>query len=191
MPRKVKIHDKQLMEKLMTLFWLKGYTATTVDDLCDNTGFSKSFIYTNFGKKGIFEEAFYYYMENYTDPFLQALNDDERGIDAIREKLYGLAESLVNQSMPKACLFVNTVVEMGNKEKDFSELNEMYCGRVANMYRRKILYCIDLGEIKNSGSITFYTNILMNLLFSLSVLYKTHCLDELKQFIDAQLKLLA
>ncbi len=190
MPRKVNISDKMLMEKLMALFWVKGYTATTIDDLCEYTGFSKSFIYTNFGKKGIFEEAFFFYMENYTDPFLQALNDDDRGIDAIREKLYGLAESLVNQTMPKACLFVNTVVEMGNKEKDFTELNEMYCGRVAEMYSRKIKYCIKLGEISNIGAVPLYTNILMNLLFSLSVLYKTHNLDDLKRFIDAQLELL-
>lgn len=191
MPRTVKIHDEALMERLMSLFWVKGYNATTVDDLCENTGFSKSYIYTNFGKKGIFEEAFYFYMDNYTDPFLQSLIDDDRGIEAIREKLYGLAESLVNETMPKACLFVNTVVEMGNKEKDFTSLNEMYCGRVAGMYADKVRYCIELGEANRSVPVSFSTNVLMNILFSLSVLYKTYSLEELQSFIDAQLALIS
>lgn len=190
MPRNVNIHDKQLMERLMTLFWVKGYNATTVDDLSENTGLSKSYIYTNFGKKGIFEEAFYFYMDNYTDPFLQALNDDERGIEAVREKLYGLAESLIMESMPKACLFVNTVVEMGNKDKDFTSLNEMYCGRVAGMYSDKIKYCAELGEVRRELPVSFCTNLLLNLLFSLSVLYKTHSLADLHAFIDAQIAMI-
>lgn len=190
MPKQIDLKNKMLMENLMTLFWMKGYMATSIDDIAEKTGVSKSYIYTTYGKKGIFEEVFYFYMENYTDPFLQALNEDDRGIEAIREKLNMLADSLINQSMPKACLFVNTVVEMGNKEKDFSELNEMYCKRVAHMYTHKLRYCFDIGEISDSASIPFYTDLLMNLLFSLAVLYKTKSNKELAGFIDSQLKLL-
>lgn len=190
MPKQIAIQDKHTMEELMVLFWIKGYRATSIDDLVERTGFSKSYIYTNYGKKGLFEQAFYFYMDNYTDPFLQALNDDERGIEAIRDKLYALANSLIEQTMPKACLFVNTVVEMGNKEKDFCDLNDKYCNRVSEMYEQKLRYCYQINEISEAGSIPFYTGILMNLLFSLSVLYKTHSEDDLRAFIDSQLALL-
>lgn len=80
-------------------FWLKGYTATTVEDLAEQTGYSQSFIYTNFGKKGLFEAAFYFYLENYTDPFLHSLMKDSRGIEAFRDKLSKLGESLIENAM--------------------------------------------------------------------------------------------
>lgn len=190
MPKQVSLENQDTMVKLMNLFWMKGYMATTIHDLTKETGLSKSFLYSNFGKKGIFEEVFYYYLEHYTDPFLKALDDDPRGIEAIQEKMSFLAESLVNQTMPKACLFVNTVVEMGSKDPDIFQLNEMYCDRVKGMYEKKLRHCYTLGEIKNASYIPLYTNILLNLLYSLAVLYKVHTVDELDEFIASQLKLI-
>lgn len=178
------------MEKLMALFWVQGYTGTSIDDLAEKTGVSKSFIYTKYGKKGIFEEVFYFYLQNYTDPFLKALNDDPRGIEAIRDKLNKLAASLHDETMPKACLFVNTVVEMGDKDKDIEDLNKMYILRVKKMYTKKLQHCHRIGEINNSASIPFYTNLLINILFSLAVLYKTSTKEELELFIASQLQLI-
>ena len=178
------------MEKLMTLFWVQGYAATSINDLAQHTGVSKSFIYTKYGKKGVFEEVFYFYLQNYTDPFLKALNDDTRGIEAIRDKLCKLAGSLHDQTMPKACLFVNTVVEMGDKDKEIVDLSEMYVKRVAEMYSKKLHYCHSIGEIKNPASIPFYTSLLINMLFSLAVLYKTHSKKQLDEFIDSQMQLI-
>ncbi len=174
----------------MILFWKQGYNATSVEDLADNAGVSTSFIYTKYGKKGIFEEVFYFYLQNYTDPFLEALNEDPRGIEAINDKLNKLADSLLDGSMPKACLFVNTVVEMGDKDKDIVDLNEMYINRVAKMYSKKLRYCHRIGEIKHSSSIPFYTNLLINILFSLAVLYKTQTKEQLSDFIESQLNLI-
>lgn len=190
MPKKVKIDDKELMVKLMNHFWVKGFLATTIEELAQETGLSKSYIYTNYGKKGLFEEVFYFYMENYTDPFLQALMNDTRGKEAFQDKFSGLADSLINQTMPKACLFVNTVVEMGNKDRDIVELNEMYIKRVAATYSKKLKYCYHIGEIKQPASIPFYTDLMVNLLFSLAVLYKTQTLEELETFISSQLDLI-
>lgn len=190
MPKQIKVDNREVMEAIMHLFWVKGYMATTIDDLVEKTGFSKSFIYTNYGKKGLFEAAFDFYIENYTDPFLQALTDDSRGIEAFRDKLGLLADSLLYNTMPKACLFVNTVVEMGAKDKDIVFLNEKYIEHVYEIYSDKLNYCYKLGEIKDPSLIPLYTEMLINLLFSLAVLYKTHSKEELEAFIDSQLALI-
>jgi len=190
MPKEIQIEDKETMVKLMNLFWIKGFAATTINDIAAETGLSKTYIYTKYGKKGLFETVFYYYLNKYTDPFLGALNDDPRGIEAIQEKMSMLADSLINNTMPKACLFVNTVVEMGGKDRDIVNLNEMYIKRVTEMYSKKLHHCYKLGEIKNDSYIPFYTNILINLLFSLAVLYKTHSKEKLDAFIASQLKLI-
>lgn len=187
MPKLIEIEDNARMVRLMNLFWLNGYMATSIDELAGVSGFSKSFIYTNYGKKGLFEEVFYYYVEKYTDPFLKALIDDPRGLDAFQDKLEKLTDSLINQTMPKACLFVNTVVEMGNKDSDFERMNEMYINRVAEKYAQKLNYCYKLGEIKHAENIPKYTGLLMNILFTLAVLYKVRPREELYSYIKAQL----
>jgi TetR/AcrR family transcriptional regulator, transcriptional repressor for nem operon len=39
------------LERAMELFWSKGYEATSLDDLCEVTGLSRSSLYATFGNK--------------------------------------------------------------------------------------------------------------------------------------------
>jgi TetR/AcrR family transcriptional repressor of nem operon len=39
------------LDRSMEVFWSKGYEATSVDDLCDVTGLSRSSLYATFGSK--------------------------------------------------------------------------------------------------------------------------------------------
>ena len=39
------------LERAMEAFWSKGYEATSLDDLCEGTGLSRSSLYATFGSK--------------------------------------------------------------------------------------------------------------------------------------------
>ncbi|MGA7490288.1 MAG: helix-turn-helix domain-containing protein, partial [Xanthobacteraceae bacterium] len=39
------------LERAMEVFWSKGYEATSLDDLCEVTGLSRSSLYATFGSK--------------------------------------------------------------------------------------------------------------------------------------------
>src|SRR5512135_480080 len=39
------------LERAMHVFWAKGYESTSLDDLCDATGLSRSSLYAAFGDK--------------------------------------------------------------------------------------------------------------------------------------------
>ena len=39
------------LDRAMDLFWSKGYEATSLDDLCEVTGLSRSSLYAAFGSK--------------------------------------------------------------------------------------------------------------------------------------------
>ena len=39
------------LDRAMEMFWSKGYEATSLDDLCEATGLSRSSLYATFGNK--------------------------------------------------------------------------------------------------------------------------------------------
>ncbi len=48
-PREFDIDD--VLERAMQAFWAKGYEMTSLDELCDATGLSRSSLYSSFGDK--------------------------------------------------------------------------------------------------------------------------------------------
>ena len=51
MARPLEFDRKQALENAMEVFWTKGYTATSVNDLIQAMGLSKSSLYGTFGGK--------------------------------------------------------------------------------------------------------------------------------------------
>jgi TetR/AcrR family transcriptional regulator, transcriptional repressor for nem operon len=190
MPRKAKIEPQELVEKAMHLYWIQGYSGTSVEDITEETGASKSMIYNHDGKKGIFIESFYNYLQNHSNPYLIALENDGRGIEVFREQYRHMIDALLDRSLPKACLFVNTAVEMGKKDPDINELLEVYQKRVKTAYTTVLERSYKLGEIKDRSNIPFFVEILANLLFSIATLYKVKSKQKLHEFLDAQLDLI-
>lgn len=189
MPRKALISHDEFVEKAMLLYWIKGYTGVSVDQLTKETGASKAMIYSHNGKKGVFIESFYHYLKNYSNPYLIALENDQRGMEVFKEQYENMIDALLDRSMPKACFFVNTTVEMGKKDHDISELQQMYTERLKESYTTVLERAYKLGEIKLRTQIPYFVEMLINLLFSLAALYKMKSREELHTFLHAQLAL--
>lgn len=51
MARPREFNAETALERAMELFWSKGYEATSLDDLCEVTGLSRSSLYATFGNK--------------------------------------------------------------------------------------------------------------------------------------------
>lgn len=190
MPRPSSIQPEELVEKAMFVYWVKGYSGTSVNDLVEETSASKSMIYNLNGKKGVFIDSFFYYMENHSNPYLVALEKDDRGIEAFREAYAHLINALVERSLPKACMFVNTAVELGKQDSDINQLYQKYQKRVRDVYTLVMERSYKLGEFKNYSKIPYYVDLHLNLLFSLAALYKVRTKKALMDFVNAQLDLI-
>src|SRR5215469_11280107 len=51
MARPREFDSDSALESAMQVFWAKGYEATSLDDLCEATGLSRSSLYGTFGDK--------------------------------------------------------------------------------------------------------------------------------------------
>ena len=81
--------DKQVaLDAAMNVFWLNGYTGTSLSDLTDAMGINKPSLYAAFGnKEALFVRALNHYIDKHGSPHLEALRTAQGSERALREAL--------------------------------------------------------------------------------------------------------
>lgn len=85
---------------------------------------------------------------------------------------------------------VNTVVELRNEQKQVTDVYERYFGNMKKSYRIILQRAIEMNEIKYPERLEEYTEFMLGVIFSLSILYKIKTREELRTYIDEQLTLI-
>lgn len=115
---KVETFDKTLVIKQATdVFHLKGFNATSMQDLVDATGLNRSSIYNSFeSKHNLFLECMEAYQNKYQSKLSDILLKASTPIEAIEFlfELY-LKESTIDKDN-RGCFLINCKSEMGNKD---------------------------------------------------------------------------
>ena len=100
------------LDAAMDLFWRRGYADTSVQDLVDELGISRSSLYATFGDKDqLFQQAFGRYCMTEAGPRHELLTRDGSVLNALRELLYGLAHAPEHYPDRRGCLVVNSAME--------------------------------------------------------------------------------
>lgn len=100
------------LDLAMDLFWRKGYSETSVQDLVDELGISRSSLYATFGDKDqLFHQSFARYCATEAGPRHELLTRDGSVLDALRELLLGLAMAPERHPDRRGCLVVNAAME--------------------------------------------------------------------------------
>lgn len=98
------------LQKAMTVFWRKGFEATSLDDLLAAMGLSKSSFYACFGsKQALYDEA----IRAYAESFFESMGDMARSaadpMAAVQAILTAMADT---EGGSEGCFVVNTVTEL-------------------------------------------------------------------------------
>ncbi len=102
-----------VLDRLMRVFWERGYRAASIDDLVAASGLKRGSLYNAFGdKERMFRAAFARYLEQVDRPLRAALDDDEprRALATVfRRQIdgFGLPDR------PTGCLSVGAGAEAG------------------------------------------------------------------------------
>lgn len=113
MPR-VKLFDREeVLQKAIELFWKKGYYATSINDLVQHLGLSRSSLYDTFGDKhALFELAFEHYQEENSANLRKYLRSQESVKEGMAQLFKKAIEEALMDPDHKGCLMVNTTTEM-------------------------------------------------------------------------------
>ena len=92
MARKTAFDPAEKLEQAMTLFWQKGFEATSIQDLVDALGINRFSLYNSFGdKQTLFQLALDHYIDKVSRQRLTPLLCEHGGLAAIHDWLDALA----------------------------------------------------------------------------------------------------
>ena len=121
MPRETTFDETAILERARNLFWEKGYTATSIQDLEDTLGIRRSSIYNTFGgKRQLYDRTLAQYQDENLGRLRSALSETADLRQSLIE-LFTLAATTVHPeclTSSRGCYIVNATTEMANSCTD-------------------------------------------------------------------------
>ena len=98
----------------MQLFWRNGYHATSMQQLVDATGLSRSSLYETFGgKESLFLAAIERYLEGINRVRVKAMLDNPSPQSGIEDFFNGIVDFAIGDGKKLGCLLTNSAIEFG------------------------------------------------------------------------------
>lgn len=190
---KVKLFDKEeVLQKAMMLFWRKGYHDTSIQDLVEHLGISRSSLYDTFkGKKQLFEQAFKRYSVSNVEGFRNFIStqDDVRGtLRSVFQKI--ISDDKTDEDC-KGCFVVNTTTELVPAEPLIKTLITAHKETMEQIFLTFLQRGVETGQISPNKDIKTISHLLFTLMTGFRVVGKTRPdLDELHNSVEVVLSLL-
>lgn len=142
--------NKEVLKTVMSVFWQKGYTATSIDDLTQQTGISRSGLYGEFkSKKGLFVEASKVYEQMVVDAVIGSIEGSDLGLLAIRQTFDKVCSSAQAKER-LGCLICNASSEASWHDKEIATIVVRFHKRV----RAAFLRCLENAQCLNEIPLT-------------------------------------
>ncbi|MEO0733810.1 MAG: TetR/AcrR family transcriptional regulator [Bacteroidota bacterium] len=117
MARTKAFDETTVLEKARDLFWKQGYTATSIKELEEHLGISRSSLYRFFGgKRALYDRTLAIYQHEGHGQLRKALAGNDNVRQALRDLLVGTALQSHPECKSKArgCYVVNATTELAN-----------------------------------------------------------------------------
>lgn len=150
MPRVKQFDRKEVLHKAMTLFWEKGYHATSINDLVEHLGINRGSMYSVFeGKDQMFLEALQLYLQENSGQFpsIDKALETRNVKDFMRDFLLADFDPDQEEQASKGCFTVNTATEMAAKSEAVCAFLQSNCTQVTNFFTQLFRIGQQRGEV--------------------------------------------
>jgi len=134
------------------LFWRRGYTATSLDDLLGVMSLSKSSFYAEFKSK---EALYRACLKDYQQMIVCHFDQVRSRASSLRDFLNAIFQEAIEDATsgdPKGCLIVNSAVEFGQHETQFTEDVRVALEAVQKAFESAIQLAVRNGELATDSS---------------------------------------
>ena len=173
MARHKEFNPDKALEQAMQLFWLQGYEATSVQNLCDHMGLKKGSLYDTFGnKRSLFLAALdrYRKLNDFSASNFEEFGSAKMVIEALFNELVDLS---VEDELCRGCFVVNTIVELASSDPTFAQIGASVQQEYEALFYHLLLTAEATGEIAPNQDLISLARFLTSAMFGLRVTAKT------------------
>lgn len=174
MARTKDFDETEVLDKAICLFWHKGYNGTSMQDLVDGLGISRSSLYDTYGDKhSLFVKALERYQEAGAKRMYEVVNKAASAREAISQLLELITADLVNDKQHKGCFVVNAEVEVAPHDVDVSNIICKNEQMIESLFVQAIQRGQETGEIDSKKDVRALARFIVNTVKGMRVSAKT------------------
>ena len=142
------------LDRALDVFWAKGYEATSLDDLCEATGLSRSSLYSTFGsKRNLLLQSVDRYVERRTPNIAAALARPLPILDAIGALLDDFIDQIVAGPGRRGCFLGNCAAELPRHDRGALARVRQGLARTEATFRDALVHARERGELASSADL--------------------------------------
>ncbi len=150
MARTKDFDEQEVLARAIEVFWLKGYNGTSMQDLVNNLGISRSSLYDTYtDKHTLFLKALEAYQQAAAARIRNIVDTTASAKETIKKLLQLATTDLLCDEQQKGCFIVNAEVEVAAHDP---KVNDLVCSNDRQMedtFYQVIQKGKDKGEIRN------------------------------------------
>jgi len=183
--------EEKVLAAAANAFWLRGYHATSIDDICEATGLLRGSLYGAYkDKRGIFLAALERYCEARVVRAADSLKAGPPGREVLRQGLLYYIQSVSDLDLARACFITNTALELTPEDRQVAEVIERTFRRMSTLWAEAAVRARDAGAFKARLDEKAVGDYLYCMVQGLRVLGKIYKPDELTLLVDLALRAL-
>lgn len=174
MARSKDFDESEVLAKAVRLFWLKGYNGTSMQDLVDTLGISRSSLYDTYvDKHTLYLKALEFYQNSGASQLDDIVANTESAKEAIKQLLHLIAGNLMKDKQHKGCFLVNAEVEVAPHDAKVKDIVCKNDKQVEEAFHRAIRKGQESGEISHKQDAQALTRFFLNTIKGIRVSAKS------------------
>jgi TetR/AcrR family transcriptional regulator, transcriptional repressor for nem operon len=118
MPKVKLFNETEALENAKTIFWQKGFNATSMQDLVDSMQISRQSLYDTYGnKETLFLQCLNKYQQESNNSVCQNLAYNGNLKQTLLQFFNAVVNDIINDKTQKGCFMLNTLIEVVPENK--------------------------------------------------------------------------
>lgn len=150
MARTKDFNEEEVLEKALNIFWQKGYNGTSMQDLVDGLGISRSSMYDTYTDKyTLFIKSLERYAERSFRMMKEEFDQSPSPKTAIKKVLQSIVHDSLFDKVHQGCFAVNACVENAPDDKTITRIVNENMRTAEEFFYQAIKMGQETGEISN------------------------------------------
>lgn len=176
---------EEVENAVMQVFWRKGFAATSIQDLVEETGLSRSSLYSSFkNKEQLYQQALSRYQRLISKSNIDLLSSDGSVKSIMQQLLSRIIEDELNDPQHRGCLMANACLELAGNDQKTAESVTYNFERLQHALEQLMIRGKQSGEITLHSSPQALALFFVNTIQGIRVLSKGCSAENRQQYLE-------